>query len=145
MDAAPAPIPVGKGRILASGRDLTFLAIGNRVHPALKAAELLKKAGIDAGVADMRFVKPLDTELVRTLAAAGPLITVEDNALAGGFGSAVLEYLNVSGSDARLLRLGIPDAYVEHGKVDELYADLGLDAEGLARCASAWLRKKALV
>ncbi|OGR41921.1 MAG: 1-deoxy-D-xylulose-5-phosphate synthase [Elusimicrobia bacterium GWA2_61_42] len=145
MDPAPAVLPLGKGRVLAPGRDLTFLAIGNRVHPALKAAALLKPMGIDAGVADMRFVKPLDTDLIKSLAAAGPLVTVEDNALAGGFGSAVLEYLNAAGLDTRLLRLGIPDAYVEQGKPDELYADLGIDPEGMARAAAAWLRKTDLV
>jgi len=145
MDPAPAVLPLGKGRVMTSGKDMTFVAIGNRVHPALKAARLLKAMGIDAGVADMRFVKPLDTELVDSLAAAGPIVTVEDNALAGGFGSAVLEHLNASGLDARLLRLGIPDAYVEQGKVEELYADLGLTAEGLAQAAAAWLRKKDLV
>ncbi|HAT71624.1 MAG TPA: 1-deoxy-D-xylulose-5-phosphate synthase [Elusimicrobia bacterium] len=145
MDPVPAALPLGRGRVLAAGRDLTFLAIGNRVHPALEAAKLLKALGIDAGVADMRFVKPLDTELIASLAAAGPLITVEDNALAGGFGSAVLEYLNAAGLDARLLRLGIPDAYVEQGRIEELYADLGLAPEGLARSAAAWLRKKDLV
>jgi 1-deoxy-D-xylulose-5-phosphate synthase len=145
MDPLPAALPLGKGRLLVSGRDVTFLAIGNRVHPALKAAELLKAQGIDAGVADMRFVRPLDTELVSSLAQAGPLVTVEDNALAGGFGSAVLEYLNSAGLEARVLRLGIPDAYVEQGKPEELYCDLGLTPEGLARSAAAWLLKKDLV
>ncbi len=141
MDEEPAPLPLGKGRVLRRGRDLNFLAAGNRVHPALKAAELLKSRGIDAGVADARFVRPLDGDLVRELAAL-PLVTVEDNALAGGFGSAVLEFLNAEGLCARVLRLGIPDAYVEQGKPEELYADLGLDPEGLAAAAAGWLAKK---
>ncbi len=145
MDDEPAPLPVGKGRVLSRGRDLNFLAVGNRVHPAVKAAELLKARGIDAGVTDMRFVKPLDAALVTELAAAGPLVTVEDNALAGGFGSAVLEHLNSAGVQARVLRLGIPDAYVEQGKPDELYADLGLSPEGLADSADAWLGRDHLV
>ena len=145
MDDEPAPLPVGKGRVLSRGRDLNFLAVGNRVHPAVKAAELLKARGIDAGVTDMRFVKPLDAALVTELAAAGPLVTVEDNALAGGFGSAVLEHLNSAGVQARVLRLGIPDAYVEQGKPDELYADLGLSPEGLADSADAWLGRNHLV
>ncbi|OGR75412.1 MAG: 1-deoxy-D-xylulose-5-phosphate synthase [Elusimicrobia bacterium GWC2_64_44] len=139
LDPEPQAIPLGKGRLLSRGRDLNFLAIGNRVHPALKAAELLQAYGIEAGVADMRFAKPLDGELIRLLAAAGPVVTVEDNALAGGFGSAVLEYLNAEGLQARVLRLGIPDEYVEQGKPDELYADTGLTAEKLAGAASAWL------
>jgi 1-deoxy-D-xylulose-5-phosphate synthase len=145
MDPEPAVLPLGKGRVLLPGRDVNFLAIGNRAHPAVKAAELLRAAGIDAGVADMRFVKPLDTELVDRLAAAGPLITVEDNALAGGFGSAVLEHLNDAGLETRLLRLGIPDEYVEQGKPEELYEDLGLNAERMAAKALAWLGKKDLL
>jgi 1-deoxy-D-xylulose-5-phosphate synthase len=145
LDPEPAALPLGRGRLLSRGRDLNFLAIGNRVHPALKAAALLKERGIDAGVADMRFVKPLDGALVKELAAAGPLVTVEDNALAGGFGSAVLEFLNAEGLCPRVLRLGIPDAYVEHGKPEELYEDLGLTAGRIADGAAAWLGKKDLV
>jgi len=144
LDAVPSALPLGKGRTLLAGSAVHFLAIGNRVHPALKAAQLLKARGIDAGVTDMRFIKPLDTGLVRLLAAQGPLVTVEDNALAGGFGSAVLEYLNAAGQGAKVLRLGIPDEWVEHGKVEELYEDLGLTAEGIAGSAAAWLEKNVL-
>ncbi|MGD9641617.1 MAG: 1-deoxy-D-xylulose-5-phosphate synthase [Elusimicrobiales bacterium] len=143
MDPEPKPLPIGRGRILSSGRDLNFLAIGNRVHPALRAAELLKASGIDAGVADMRFIKPLDGDLIRELAAAGPLVTAEDGALAGGFGSAVLEYLNAEDIQARVLRLGIADAYVEQGKPEELYADTGLSPERMAAAAAAWLGRQA--
>jgi 1-deoxy-D-xylulose-5-phosphate synthase len=67
---------------------------------------------------------------------------VEDNALAGGFGSAVLEHFNAAGLEAEVLRLGVPDAWVEHGRPDELYAELGLDAAGIARAAGAWLERK---
>ena len=143
MDPAPAALPLGKGRLLSRGRDLNFLAIGNRVHPAVKAAQLLKALGIDAGVADLRFVKPLDTDLVKELALAGPVVTVEDNVLAGGFGSAVLEYLNSAGITARLLRLGLPDSYVEQGKPEELYSDVGLTAEKMAASAAEWLAGRA--
>lgn len=140
LDPEPKVLPLGKGRVLSRGRDVNFLAIGSRVHPAVKAAELLKASGIDAGVADMRFIKPLDGALIRELAAAGPVITVEDNALAGGFGSAVLELLNEQGLQARVLRLGIGDAYVEQGKPEELYADVGLTPEKMAGAAAHWLR-----
>ncbi|PKM98277.1 MAG: 1-deoxy-D-xylulose-5-phosphate synthase [Elusimicrobia bacterium HGW-Elusimicrobia-3] len=143
MDPEPAPLPLGRGRVLSRGRDLNFLAIGNRVHPALEAASLLKASGIDAGVADMRFIKPLDEELVRELAAAGPLVTVEDGALTGGFGSAVLEFLNAEDIPARLLRLGIADAYVEQGRPEELYADIGISPERMAAAAAAWLGARA--
>lgn len=143
MDPEPKALPVGRGRILSRGRGLNFLAIGNRVHPALRAAELLKASGIDAGVADMRFIKPLDGELIRELAAAGPLVTAEDGALAGGFGSAVLEFLNAEDIQARVLRLGIADAYVEQGKPEELYDDTGLSPERMAAAAAAWLGRHA--
>ena len=143
MDPGPLALPLGKGRLLSRGRDLNFLAIGNRVHPAVKAAQLLKGLGIDAGVADLRFVKPLDTQLVKELALAGPVITVEDNSLAGGFGSAVLEYLNSSGIEAKVLRLGIPDSYVEQGKPEELYSDVGLTPEKMAASAAEWLARLA--
>lgn len=143
MDPEPLPLPLGKGRILSRGRDLNFLAIGNRVHPALKAAGLLRAAGIDAGVADMRFIKPLDAGLIKELAALGPLVTAEDNALAGGFGSAVLELLNAEGLQAKVLRLGIADAYVEQGRPEELYADTGISPEAMAAAAAAWLGSRA--
>ncbi|MDA8130961.1 MAG: 1-deoxy-D-xylulose-5-phosphate synthase [Elusimicrobia bacterium] len=142
MDPEPRALEIGKGRVLSRGRDVNFLAIGNRVHPAVKAAELLKAAGIDAGVTDMRFAKPLDGALLRELAAAGPLVTAEDNALAGGFGSAVLEYLNAESIDQRLLRLGIPDSYVEHGKPDELYDDVELTPEKMAAASARWLGRR---
>jgi 1-deoxy-D-xylulose-5-phosphate synthase len=138
MDPEPAPLPVGKGRALAAGSQVNILAIGNRVHPALKAAQLLRGMGVDCGVADMRFAKPLDTELIAAL-AGGPLVTAEDNALAGGFGSAVLEHLNAAGLKAPLLRLGIPDSYVEQGKPEELYEDIGLTAEKIAASVKKWL------
>ncbi len=142
MDAAPEALPVGKGRVLVKGTDINFLAIGSRVHPALKAAALLKAKGVDAGVADMRFAKPLDAGLVKLLAAAGPVVTVEDNSLAGGFGSAVLECLNDAGIQARVLRLGIPDSYVEQGKPEEIYEELGLTAGKMAEAAVSWLAPK---
>ncbi len=144
METIPSLIPIGKGRTLATGRDLNFLAVGNRVHPALEAARLLRARGVDAGVADMRFIKPLDTELIKLLASAAPVVTAEDNALAGGFGSAVLEYLNSAGLSARVLRLGIPDAYLEQGTPEELYEDLGLSAGKMADAAFAWLGKNNL-
>ena len=143
MDPDPAPLPVGKGRLLRKGRDVNFLAIGSRVHPAVKAAEYLKGLGIDAGVADLRFVKPLDTALVKELALAGPVITAEDNVLSGGFGSAVLEYLNSAGIEAGVLRLGIPDSYVEQGKPEELYSEIGVTPEKMAAAAAQWLGKRA--
>ena len=142
LDAEPQILPIGKGRILSKGKDVNFLAIGNRVHPAEKACEILKKQGIDAGIADMRFIKPLDTDIIREMVSAGPIITVEDNALAAGFGSAVLEYLNAEVIKAQVLRLGIPDQWIEHGKADLLYADISLTPETMAERVSEWMKGK---
>ncbi|MBU2572882.1 MAG: 1-deoxy-D-xylulose-5-phosphate synthase [Elusimicrobia bacterium] len=133
-------LPLGKGRIINKGKAVNILAIGNRVHPAIKAAELLKAGGIDAGVADMRFVKPLDGELITEMAAASKrLVTVEDNALMGGFGSAALEYLNENAIQSTVLRLGIPDRYVDQGRPDELYDELGLNSAKMADRIAEWL------
>ena len=140
LDAEPQILPVGKGHIEYKGKDVNFLAIGNRFHPAVQACEILKKQGIDAGAADMRFIKPLDTEIIREMASAGPIITVEDNSLAAGFGSAVLEYLNAEGITAQVFRLGIPDQWIEHGKADLLYADISLTPETMAVKATEWLK-----
>jgi 1-deoxy-D-xylulose-5-phosphate synthase len=115
------------------------------VHPAIKAAELLKARGVDAGVADMRFIKPLDGELIKEMAGvAGRLVTAEDNALETGFGSAVLEYLNANAIQSNVLRLGIPDRYIEQGRPDELYEDLGLSSGKMADNIAAWLKNRSV-
>ena len=133
-------LPVGKGRVISRGRDVNILAIGNRVHPAMKTRELLKVRGVDAGVTDMRFVKPLDGELIKELAGvSGRLVTVEDNALETGFGSAVLEYLNANTIQSNILRLGIPDRYIEQGRPDELYDDLCLSSGTMADRIFEWV------
>jgi 1-deoxy-D-xylulose-5-phosphate synthase len=145
VELAPAisRLTLGKGRVISRGKDVNILAIGNRVHPAIKAAELLREAGIDAGACDMRFVKPLDGELIKELAGgSGRLVTVEDNALETGFGSAVLEHLNRNGLRTEVLRLGIPDHYIEQARPDELYEDLGLSSGKMAERIKQWLSRK---
>ncbi len=145
VEMAPAPVrlPLGKGRVISRGKDVNILAIGNRVHPAVKTAELLRASGIDAGVSDMRFVKPLDGELIRELAgASGRLVTAEDNALETGFGSAVLEFLNLNGLQPAVLRLGIPDRSIEQGRPEELYEELDLTSGKMADRIKEWLNKK---
>jgi 1-deoxy-D-xylulose-5-phosphate synthase len=140
--ARPAEIwPLGKGEVLRTGKGAAILAVGHMTAPALAAAELLAKDGIPVTVADPRFLKPLDEPLILALAAEHPLlVTVEENALAGGFGSAVLELLSARGRTARVLRLGIPDQFVEAGSQAELRSALGLDAEGIRRSVAAALR-----
>ncbi|MBI5240854.1 MAG: 1-deoxy-D-xylulose-5-phosphate synthase [Elusimicrobia bacterium] len=138
LDPEPQSLPVGKGVRLKDGTAVTILAIGDRVHPALAAAHLLDDMGLSTGVINMRFVKPLDEELVRQAAAATPrLVTVEDNALPGGFGSAVLEV--AAGSGAQVLRLGIPDRWVEHGSLSQLYDLTGISSQKIAQRTAEWL------
>ena len=139
VDRELKDLPVGKGQWLKKGKDLTIVAIGNRVHPALEAAALLKDKGLDAGVINARFVKPLDTEILDEALKVSPrIVTVEDNSLCGGFGSAVAEYVTGQDKPFRLLRLGLPDEFVEHGKVGQLYEQLGLTPDKMAAQILNW-------
>ena len=132
-------LPIGKGIWMQPGKDVTIVAIGNMVHPSLRAAELLGKQGIRAGVINARFVKPLDTAILDEALKISPrIITVEDNALCGGFGSAVAEYLTGQDKPFKLLRLGLPDKFVEHGKVALLQEQLGLTPQKMAEQIHAW-------
>ncbi|MFI5363659.1 MAG: transketolase C-terminal domain-containing protein, partial [Elusimicrobiota bacterium] len=141
IDAEPKVLPIGKGVTLKDGNDVTLLAIGNRVHPALEAAQMLEDRGISCGVVNMRFVKPLDVDLLKACAAKTPrLVTVEDNVLPGGFGSAVLEAL--APGEAAVLRLGLPDGFVEHGAPHLLYDIVGLSAPKIAERVAAWMSVK---
>jgi 1-deoxy-D-xylulose-5-phosphate synthase len=129
-------IPLGTGEVLREGTDLCILAVGNMVGPAHEAAERLEKKGLAVGVANCRFIKPLDEALILKAASrAGGLITVEENALQGGFGSAVLELLEEHNVRCPVRRLGVPDGFVEHGTQAELRAGLGLDADGITKTA----------
>jgi 1-deoxy-D-xylulose-5-phosphate synthase len=121
------PLPVGKGEIRRKGRKVAILAFGSMVKPALDAAERL-----DATVANMRFVKPIDADLVRELAATHELIvTVEEHQVMGGAGSAVLEVL--ANVPVKTLLLGLPDRFIDHGDSGKLLSSVGLDAEGIQK------------
>lgn len=128
-------LKIGKGEVLKEGTDLALLAIGSTVYPALTAAETLAAEGISIKVINARFVKPLDEELLTQAAKeVRKIITVEENVLQGGFGSAVLEMLaekNVTG--IKIKRLGVPDEFVEHATQAELRRKYGLDEEGIVR------------
>ena len=139
LDKVLKPLDIGKGTWLTKGKDLTILAIGNRVHCALKAAETLRDKGVDAGVINMRFVKPLDGKIIEeALKRSSKLVTVEDNVLAGGFGSAVAEFLLDNGHQAHLLRLGIGDEFVPHGKSSQLYDQIGIGESALVKHILQW-------
>jgi 1-deoxy-D-xylulose-5-phosphate synthase len=123
------PLPFGKGEVRRHGRRVAMLAFGTLLYPALAAAD-----EIDATVANMRFVKPLDTELVLELARTHEaLVTLEEGCVMGGAGSAVLEALQAAGVDMPVLQLGLPDEFVEHGDPAKLLARVGLDAQGIEK------------
>ena len=128
------PLPWGRGALLAEGRDVLILAVGAAVAPALRAAEDLRGRGISAAVVDARFVKPLDSDLILPLAhRIGRVLTVEENALAGGFGSAVLEMFEEHDErPVHVRRLGVRDVFVEHGSQAELRAAHGLVSDAIA-------------
>ncbi len=136
-------IAMGTGETLKEGADIALIAIGNSVIPALNASEKLEEIGINATVINARFVKPLDKELLLSIAARIPrLITIEENVLQGGFGSAVIECLNDSEiNNIKIKRLGIRDSFIEQGNPDELRAKYGLDEEGIFRTALSFMRE----
>ena len=139
LDKELKALDIGKGAWLTKGKDVTILAIGNRVHPALKAAETLRDKGVDAGVINMRFIKPLDTALIdEAVKRTSKLVTVEDNMLAAGFGSAVAEYLADTGKNAYLLRLGIGDEFVQHAKSALLYDQVGISEAAIVKHILQW-------
>ncbi len=144
MDADLRSLEIGRGELLQEGEDLVIVAIGSTVCPSLEAAKLLRESGIRAAVINARFVKPLDKELIlREALRTGNVVTVEENALMGGFGSTILELLEQERiTGVRVRRLGIPDRFIEHGSQAQLRKDLGLDAEGIAGVIGAFLSGK---
>lgn len=126
-------LPVGKAEVLQEEGDIAFLAVGTMVEKAKEAAAILKEEGIEAAVVNMRFIKPLDTELLGEMARTKRLlITAEENVLAGGFGSAVAEYLADHGIEVPLLRFGIPDRFIEQGTRRDLLSLCGLQPDEMA-------------
>jgi 1-deoxy-D-xylulose-5-phosphate synthase len=141
LDADFRVLPVGRGVVLKPGADVYLLGIGSMVHPCLRAAEIAEKVGVRCGVVNMRFVKPIDTALLKQLVQQTPnLITVEDHVLTGGFGSAVLEALE--GVEARVHRIGIPDKFIEQGPQMVLRELIGLSPEKIAQSAIEFVRGK---
>jgi len=131
-------IPVGKGEVCRAGKSIAILAFGSMLEPALEAGKQL-----GATVANMRFVKPLDETLVLQLAREHALIvTVEENTIQGGAGSAVAECLAQQGFAIPMLHLGLPDRFIEQGEHKQLLADCGLDAVGLVRSIQAAVSRK---
>ncbi len=129
IQQALTPVPIGQGRRVREGAGVAILNFGTLLRSAMEAADAL-----GATVADMRFVKPLDEALIRQLAESHDLlVTLEENTIAGGAGSAVTEYLNAAGVVMPVLQLGLPDRFIDHGKHTELLAECGLNGEGIQR------------
>jgi 1-deoxy-D-xylulose-5-phosphate synthase len=136
LDPDPKPLPIGRGELLRDGSDLAIAAIGKTVPAALAAAGALAREGISAAVVDARFAKPLDAPLLSGLARRlGVVVTVEDHALTGGFGSAVLELFAERASGTRVVRLGLPDRFLDHAEQDAQWREAGIDAEAIANAA----------
>jgi 1-deoxy-D-xylulose-5-phosphate synthase len=144
VDRGVAPIEVGQAEVLDWGTDAVILCLGTLLPNCVKAAEKLRTEGLDVGVVNARFCKPLDRAAVlRAIEEATVVVTVEEGTLEGGFGSAVLECAHAAGADARnVIRLGIPDRFVEHAERNELLADLGLNADGIANSIRQALEKR---
>jgi 1-deoxy-D-xylulose-5-phosphate synthase len=126
-------IPVGRGEIRRSGEKIALLAFGSMLKPCLEAAEEL-----NATVVNMRFVKPLDNDLILSLASNYELlVTVEENTIMGGAGSAVVELLESRGIVVSVLQLGLPDIFIDQGDPSQMLADCGLDKAGIIRSVRA--------
>ena len=138
-------IPIGKGEVLNEGKDVLIIAIGSTVLPALEAATFINDADVSATVINARFVKPLDMDLISGYAhKIKRIITVEENAVSGGFGSAILEAFTKEGIEGLNIKLlGLPDSFIEQGPQNLLRKKYGIDAEGIAKEALAMVDRKA--
>jgi 1-deoxy-D-xylulose-5-phosphate synthase len=136
-------IPIGKAETLSNGNDVALLAVGKMVDYAAKAAEKLNDEDINCEIVNMRFVKPLDTELLDDIASRfDRIVTLEENSLMGGFGAGVLEYFSDKNYKNDILRVGIPDKFIDHGKPEELHAQLKIDPDGIYEQVKVFVKGK---
>ncbi len=144
LDEQIITLPIGRGELISEGSELAIVAVGSTVHPSLAAAERLKAEGFSVGVLNARFVKPLDADLIcKAAAGTGKLLTVEENVLHGGFGSAVLELFAARGiTGVKVKCLGIQDEFVEQGTQAELRRAHGIDEEAIIDAARQMLTVK---
>jgi 1-deoxy-D-xylulose-5-phosphate synthase len=136
-------IEIGKGRIVSEGTDVAVLSVG---HPGNFVQEAINEISDEYNVPahfDLRFVKPLDEELLHNVFMRfKKIITVEDGTVIGGFGSAILEFMADNGYNCETIRLGVPDKFIEHGSLQELYSDCGYDVESITRILKKHAIKK---
>ncbi len=143
MDAELRVLPVGQGELLRKGKDILIIPLGNRVHPALQAADGLAKLGVEAAVINPRCIKPLDSELISTWAErCGKVLTVEDHAKKGGFGGAVVQMLHERHLTLPVRILGYGDQFIEQGTQPLLWKDAGLDSAGIIKAALELMQQK---
>jgi 1-deoxy-D-xylulose-5-phosphate synthase len=131
------PVQLGRAEVIEQGDDIVLMAFGTFLGECARAAEILRSKGLSVGLVNARFAKPLDTDLIESVLRSGSvLVTVEEGTLEGGFGSAVLEAAcNLVLPSQQIVRLGLPDRFVEHGERAELFESLGLTASGIAQSA----------
>jgi len=138
-------IPVGKGRVICDGNDIAIVSIGTVGNLVVEACQSLNNEGIQAAHYDMRFLKPIDEELLHYICRKHKhIITVEDGTVVGGLGSAVLEFVSEHNYPNQIKRLGIPDSFVTHGTVQELYRDCGYDAEAIVNTTKNIMQRQTL-
>jgi 1-deoxy-D-xylulose-5-phosphate synthase len=145
MPAEGTALPIGKGRVLREGTAVAILSLGTRLYEAMKAADRLAAMGLSSTVADARFAKPLDADLIRQLARHHEvLVTVEEGA-GGGFGSHVLEFMARDGlldQGLKVRPLVLPDVFIDHGKPEAMYEAAGLNASGIVAAVMSALGRE---
>jgi 1-deoxy-D-xylulose-5-phosphate synthase len=140
------PLEIGKGRKLKDGQHIAILSFGHPGNFAAAAIRDVKAEGINPAHYDMRFVKPIDEELLHEVFAKfSKIITIEDGTVVGGFGTAVLEFMNQNGYTAEVKIMGIPDRLVDHGSPKELYNEIGLNAQAVAEVLRDWMKEMKIV
>src|SRR3990170_6934813 len=143
MEEELKTIEIGKAELIRNGYDIAILAIGNMVYPSLEASAILSNKGIDAAVVNMRFVKPIDRDVIKNFCKkTGFIIAIEENVLQGGFGSAVLEVLEEEGlNNIKVKRIGLPDKFIEHGSQSIIREKYHLTPSAIASAISEFLLK----
>jgi 1-deoxy-D-xylulose-5-phosphate synthase len=143
IDETFKEIPLGTWEILKEGAELTIIACGSMVYPALNVAEALEQEGISIGVVNGRFIKPMDNRLLSEIASrTKKILTLEENTVMGGFGSGVMELLSKEEILIPIKSIGIPDTFITHGNQKKLRNALGIDPEGIKKAIKAWLKKE---
>jgi 1-deoxy-D-xylulose-5-phosphate synthase len=145
LSERPELLEIGRAEVIREGSDVAIFSLGNMLPEAERLAALLRAEGHEAAVINARFAKPVDHECIQRFAQrCGLLVTMEDHVLAGGFGSAVLESLNQQNLDVPVIRVGWPDQFIEHGKVEDLRQRYGLTAEAALERVRPLLRRPVL-